>query len=239
MSGQTSTAFIIAYPNDGSKLDSAIGGGSYQFDFELGTVTDPDGASSYMSTNLKKLGKETCKSVFIFVSSEDAVIKIGNTVLPQRQNIAYVLNQFHFTQMSISFPDNRTPNNVFGMQVIASVEDLFPLNIDNLSQQFSIPTISGSINNSALETLFDILTLGYGQVALITMNVDATNNLVVHVQYSEDGINWVDYQGYPATLTPGQNDQFATTVQHAYYRVYAEGSAAAATAYKIQSTLSK
>jgi len=234
MSSLVNTAFMIAYPKDGTKKNNAIAG-TYLFDFDNGKVTDPNQQTTDMSNNLKKLQKDFVKSVFIFVSTQDAIIKVGNTVLPQRQNLAWILNQFHFTQMSITFPSGRTPSSNFGFQVVASTEDIFPLNVNNLSQIFTIPTITGNCSAS-LATLFDILSSGFGQIVIATENTDATNSITLHVQYSEDGVNWFDYQGYPVTLAVGDTDNFAASVQHAYYRVYAVG-VAGTPSYLISATL--
>jgi hypothetical protein len=211
------TANSISFPNDGTKFYSALAG-TYQLDFEQGTVTDPNGKSTPMSSSLMKLQEQFVKSLYVWVSTVAATIKIGNNILPQMQQNAFIISGIGFNTMSITFPGNRTPVNDFAFQVLATDSPVFPYDVSTLIGNYAPPALTGNAPD-AYGVAKDVLALGFSSIVFQIFNTDPAHILDAEVQGSEDGQNWVTEQGYPLTIVAQAQDVFADQIKHAYYRV--------------------
>jgi hypothetical protein len=94
---------LISFPSDGSRKTEAEGG-KYVLDFDHGIVTSPLGETEEMNKTLAQLNTNFVRSVFITVSTVDAVIKIGQNILPKSHQLTFVVNGISFDTMEITFP---------------------------------------------------------------------------------------------------------------------------------------
>ena len=86
----------------------------------------------------------------------------------------------------------------------------------------------------------DFLFTGYSQLQVISENTLGVNELEVEIQISEDGINWVTAQGYPATIAVNDADIFQSSVAHRFIRVQIHARVAASQSdFRIQAELEK
>lgn len=227
---------IISYPKDATRKQGALSG-RYVLDFENGLVTAPDGSTEEMSNDLKKIGSNFARSVFITVSTVDAKIKIGQNQLPQSHQLTYVVQGIGFQDMVIEFPVDRTPLNDFSFAVMASDSNIFPVDADVLVG-FHNPTPQTGDTGAAYVTIFDFLFTGYSQIEIITENTGGVNTIFVKIQVSEDGVNWIDHQGYEKSIAINDSDIFSSSVKHKYYRIQVKNNLGIS-AFRVQANLER
>jgi len=217
MSLQFISSQLMTYPADGSRKKNAEAG-KYTIDLANGLVTSPSGVSESMSTSLSVLGKNFAKSFFITVSTVDALIKIGQNVLPKSHQLTYVISGIATEIIEITFPNDRTPLDDFSFGIIASDAEIFPLQIDTLLG-FHNPDAKTGSTTDAYVTVVDFLFVGYSSSEIIIENTHATNVLTADVQVSEDGVNWVSAQSYPLDISALNYNIFQNSIKHRYIRV--------------------
>ena len=239
MSGiQSFSSQLMTYPKDGNRKQGAKAG-RWVLDFVNGLATDKDGNSEEISNNLVKIGKNFARSVFISVSTVDAIIKIGQNILPKFHQLTYVINGIGFEDVTIEFPTDRTPTDDFSFIVIASDADQFPIDADVLTGNHT-PTLQTGTSVDAFTTIMDFLFTGYSQLQIISENILGVNELEITVQISEDGVNWVDSQGYPATIAVNDADIFQSSVAHRFLRVQIHAKVALSQSdFRVQAELEK
>lgn len=208
---------LMTYPSDGSRKKNAQAG-KYIIDFNNGLVNPPNGNSESMSNSLTKIGKQFVKSIFITVSTVDAVIKIGQNILPKSHQLTYVISGIAFDTMEITFPSDRTPLNDFSFAVVASDLPNFPLQADSLVG-FHTPDAKTGITTDSYATVVDFLFTGYSNSEIIIENTHATNIMTADIQVSEDGTNFVSAQSYPLDVANLDFNIFQNTIRHRYIRV--------------------
>lgn len=214
---QNVSSQLLVFPNDGSRKKGAQAG-KYVLDFANGLVVAPDGSTETMSKSLSEIGKNFVKSVFITVSTVDAIIKIGQNILPQGHQLTYVINGIAFETLEITFPIDRTPLNDFSFAVIGSDSPNFPIQADSLVG-FHTPTPKTGSSTDAYVTVLDFLFTGYSSSEIIIENTHATNFMIADIQVSEDGVNWVSSQNYPLDVDNLNFNIFQNTIRHRYIRV--------------------
>lgn len=229
---------IISYPKDGSRKLGAQAG-RYVLDFENGLVTAPDGSTEEMSNDLKKIGSNFARSVFITVSTVDAKIKIGQNQLPQSHQLTYVVQGIGFQDMVIEFPVNRTPLNDFSFAVMASDSNIFPIDADVLVGSHN-PTPQTGATVDAYTKVFDFLFTGFNQIELLIENTGGTNAMTVDVQVSEDDVNYVSAQSYPLDVAINDANVFQSSVNHRFIRVQVKSkNAGLPTNFRVQANLER
>lgn len=229
---------MIQFPKGGSRKEKAQAG-VHSLDFNNGLVTFPDGSSEGMSSSLGKIEKQFVKSIFITLSTVDAKIKIGSTVLPKSHQLTYVVNGIGFDNMTIEFPTNRTPKDDFSYMVIASDSDVFPITADSLIGSHNPEAKTGTTTNSDI-TVIDFIFVGFSENEIIIENTGVTNTMIATVEISQDGVNWVPHQGYPADVLPSDFNVFASSVKHRYLRVRLKAKVSGAqTTYRVQLSLER
>lgn len=229
---------LITYPSDGKRKTGAKAG-RYLLDFEQGLVIAPDGTTEKMSNDLARIGKNFVRSCFIAVSTVDALIKLGQNILPKGQQLTYVINGIGFQNMEIEFPTDRTPKNDFSFLVIGSDSEVFPVSIDVLLATHQPTTQTGNTTDNYV-TVFDILFTSYSQITLLIENTGGVNTMTAQVQVSEDGVNWVAAQGYPVDVAINDANVFQSSIKHKYYRVQVKSKVAgSATSYRVQANLER
>lgn len=239
MSNQTSPlSNIIAYPSNGAKKKGAAAG-TWVFDFENGKVNLPDNTVEDMSASLNKLGKQFAKSFFIFVSTVDAEIRIGNYLLPKGQQTTWVINGISVDTLTIKLPNDRTPVNDFSLQVFASDATTFPIDMETIIANHNPDAKTGTSTDSYV-TVCDFVFFGFNQLEIITENTHGSNGLTMNIQVSDDGTNWADYQGYPQNIAFGAKDVFGTSNAFRYYRLQVKSQTAGnAATYRVQPNLTR
>ena len=227
---------IISFPKDATRKKGAKAG-RYVLDFENGLVTAPDGSTEEMSNDLKKIGSNFARSVFITVSTVDAKIKIGQNQLPKSHQLTYVVQGIGFQDMVVEFPTDRTPLDDFSFAVMASDSNIFPIDADVLVG-FHNPTPQTGNTGAAYVTVFDFVFTGYSQIEIITENTGGVNTILVKIQVSEDAVNWVDHQGYEKSIPVNDSDVFSSSVKHKYYRVQVKNNPGSST-FRVQANLER
>lgn len=235
---QNASSQLMNFPKDGIRLQQAQAG-IHSFDFVSGLVTFPNGDTQRMSNSLSKLGRQFVKSVFITLSTVDALIRIGQNVLPKSHQLTYVVNGIGFDHMSIEFPVDRTPINDFSYMVIGSDADVFPIDADVLTGSHT-PSSKTGTSVDADTTIADFLFTGYTENEIIIENTGGTNTIVGTIEVSQDGVNWVAHQSYPADILPNDFNVFASSVKHRFVRVRVKAKVSAAqSTYRVQLNLER
>jgi len=227
---------IISFPKDATRKQGAKAG-RYVLDFENGLVTAPDGSTEEMSNDLKKIGSNFARSVFVTVSTVETKIKIGQNQLPQTHQLTYVVQGIGFQDMVVEFPVDRIPLDDFSFAVMASDSNIFPVDADVLVG-FHNPTPQTGNTGAAYVTVFDFVFTGYSQIEIITENTGGVNTIFMKIQVSEDGVNWVDHQGYEKSIAINDNDVFSSSVKHKYYRVQVKNNSGSST-FRVQTNLER
>lgn len=228
----------MSYPKDGGRKQGAQAG-RYVLDFENGIVTAPNGDTEEMSNDLKKIGSNFARSIFIAVSTVDAKIKIGQNILPQSHQLTYVVQGIGFQGIVIEFPIDRIPVNDFSFMVIASDAEIFPIDLGTLIASHS-PAVLTDTTTDAFVILEDFSFVGYNQVEMIIENTLGVNALTADVQVSEDGINFVSAQNYPLDIATNDANVFQSSVSHKFIRVRVKSKTPALpTDYRVQTHLER
>ena len=207
---------------DGQILKS-VPSGYMELDFVNGTITDSANTVTNMNSNLDYYGLTQCGSIAVFCSDSDAEITIGNNLSIADHQLTHIINAYKFSNVRIKVPDNSTPD-VNQVIFMASTDDYLGYIINNYAHTRASTT---STTTDSWVTLWSKHVGGYDQTILTTVNTHASNSMDLKIQFSENGSDWYDAQGYTATNgvaiagggTPQFNfDQFSTDILHHFYR---------------------
>jgi len=208
----------------GSLFTTADGGimksvpsGDVIIDFLNGTVIDSANTVTQMNSNLNYYGLNQCKSVAIFCSDSDAEIYMGNDLSIADHQLTHVINAYAFTQLRVKVPANSTPD-VNQLIFMGSTDDYLGYIINNYAH--TRDSVDSTTTDSYV-VAFSKHCGGYDQTLLTISNTDSTNSMDVNIQFSENGSDWFDSQGYTSAvaIAAGSFDTFATDVLHHFYRV--------------------
>ena len=202
---------------------TGIANGAVFLDFMAGTVTLPEGSTAPltrpMTKNLNDLGLQQCQSIGIWCSDADATYQVGSAITLADHQLSHVINNYGFNTVRIDIPNNSTPtasNQIFFM---ASTDGWLGYSFPRISHQ------RGSISSTSTDAYVVELSKhvgAYNQFMITTDNTDGADSLDVRIQYSEDGAQWFNDQGYSSsavTVTAGNSDTWASSVAHHFYRV--------------------
>jgi hypothetical protein len=205
--------------SDGEAIKD-IPAGDLFLDFRNGTCTDSAGTVTLMNTNLDYYGLTQCNSFAVFASDADTGINVGNALTISDHQLTHVIESYAFDQIRLSIPSNSTPDATNQIMFVASTN--LELNyVFNNYAHFRDNTTGTTTNSFA--TYVSHHVGGYDQFHFIISNTDSTNSLDVKVQFSENGSDWFDAQGYTAasgvTVAAGSYNSFSSENTHHFYRV--------------------
>jgi len=192
--------------------------GYMEFDFLNGDVTDSAGAITTMNSNLNYYNLNQAKSLAIFCSDSDAEITIGNNLSIADHQLTHIINNFDFANVRLLVPSNSVPdiNQVIFM---ASTDAYLGYIINNYAHTRDSTT--GTTTDSYV-TVLSKHTGGYDQTLFTISNTDTgSDSLDVNIQFSENGSDWFDAQGYSSDVAVAalSYDTFASDILHHFYRV--------------------
>jgi hypothetical protein len=200
-----------------------IPSGSVFLDFVAGTITLPEGSPTPlvrpMSKNLNDLGLNQCNSLGVWVSDADATIHLGSAITLADHQLSHVVNNYGFSNVRIEIPANSTPDDTNQIFFMASSDGWLGYGFPNISHQ------RGSVSDTSTDASVIYLSKhvgAYNQFMITTHNTDGADSLDLRIQYSEDGTNWFNDDGYSSsavTVTAGNNDTWASEIEHHFYRV--------------------
>ena len=208
---------------------TGIASGSVFLDFVAGTVTLPAGSPTPlvrpMQFNLNNLGLNQCHSIGIWVSDADAIINIGSNVTMSDHQLSHVINNYGFSNATIIIPANSTPDATNQIFFMGSTDNWMGYAFPKISHQRGVVD-SASVN--AATTVLSKHVGAYNQFIITTYNNDSTNALDMQVQFSEDGNTWFAESGYSGsvTITAGNFDAYASSIEHHFYRVVINSTSA-------------
>lgn len=239
MSGISNISSQLAnFPIGGERKQGAQAG-IHVLDFANGLVKFPDGSQEAMSNSLGKMEKNFIRSVLITVSTVDAIIKIGQNVLPKSHQLTYVVNGINFENMSIEFPVDRTPLDDFSYLVIGSDSPVFPIDSDVLVGSHN-PEAKIGTTTDAFVTIVDFNFVGFSSSEIIIENTLGVNIMTSNIEVSEDGVNWVSAQGFPLDVPINDFTIYQNSINHRYIRVSVKSkNAGQATDYRVQLNLER
>ena len=205
-----------------------IPSGDLFLDFLHGTATDSAGTITKMNTNLDYYNLTQANSFAIFASDADTGINVGNALTIADHQLSHIVNNFAFDQVRLTIPELSTPDASNQIMFVASTDNYLNYVFNNYAHardQYPKPAVTASTTNSFV-TYVGHHTGGYDQILYTIENTDTTNSLNVKVQFSENGTDYFDAQGYTAAagvtvpVTALLNfNSFATDIAHHFYRV--------------------
>jgi len=201
---------------------TGITSGAVFLDFVAGTVTLPAGSPTPltrpMQKNLNDLGLNQCQSIGIWTSDADTIIQIGSAVTLADHQLSHVVNNYGFSNVTITIPANSTPDATNQIFFMGSTDNWLGYAFPKISHQRGVVD-SASVN--AETTVLSKHTGAYNQFMITTYNNDSTNSLDLQIQYSENGSQWFYDQGYTSVVAvaAGANDTWASEIEHHFYRV--------------------
>ena len=201
-----------------------IPAGDVQLDFMAGTVTDSAGTVTNMNSNLNTYNLHQCKSIAIWTSDADSEVTVGTGLVVADHQLTHVINQYAFSNVRVTIPSNSTPDeNQLGF--VASTDDWLGYIFNNYAHDRD--TASGTTTNAQV-VYFSKHTGAYDTVNLTMANTHGSNSMDVVVEFSEDGTNWFEDQGYttPVIVTNGSYNAYSDTKQHHFYRVQLNSTSA-------------
>ena len=193
--------------------------GEMHLDFLNGTAIDSAGTITQMNSNLNYYNLNQCKSIAIFCSDSDAEIHVGNQLSVADHQLTHIINAYAFTDLRVDIPSNSTPN-VNQLIFMASTDDYLGYIINNYAHTRDSTT--GTTTDS-FATVFSKHVGGYNQTLITVDNTDVgADSLDLKIQFSEDGSEFFDEQGFTATngvaVAAGANEAFVTNNMHHFYR---------------------
>ena len=192
--------------------------GDVILDFLNGTVIDSANTVTQMNSNLNYYNLNQCKSVAVFCSDSDAEIHIGNELAIADHQLTHIINAYAFSQLRVKVPANSTPD-INQLIFMASTDDYLGYVINNYAHTRDSTT--GTTTDSYV-TVFSKHCGGYDQTLLTIYNTDTgSDSLDVNIQFSENGSDWFDAQGYTSDVAVAalSFDTFASDILHHFYRV--------------------
>jgi len=201
------------------KIITDIPSGMLHLDFLNGTCIDSAGTITQMNSNLNYYNLNQCKSIAIFCSDSDAEIHVGNQLSVADHQLTHIINAYAFTDLRVDIPANSTPN-VNQLIFMASTDDYLGYIINNYAHTRDSTT--GTTTDS-FATVFSKHVGGYNQTLITVDNTDVgADSLDLKIQFSEDGSEFFDEQGFTATngvaVAAGANEAFVTNNMHHFYR---------------------
>lgn len=201
---------------------TGIPSGAVFLDFVAGTITLPEGSPTPltrpMQKNLNDLGLNQCNSIGIWVSDADAICQIGSAVTLADHNLSRVVNNYGFSNVTITIPANSTPDATNQIFFMGSTDNWLGYAFPKISHQ------RGKIDSVSVNAVTPVLSKhvgAYNQFIITTWNNHGGNALDMQIQFSEDGSTWFADSGYAGsvTLAAGAFDAFASSIEHHFYRV--------------------
>ena len=199
--------------------------GDVILDFLNGTVTDSANTITQMNSNLNYYNLNQCKSVAVFCSDSDAEIHVGNELSIADHQLTHIINAYAFSQLRVKVPTNSTPD-VNQLIFMASTDDYLGYVINNYAHTRDSTT---GTTTDAYVTVFSKHCGGYDQTLLTIANNDTgSDSLDVNIQFSENGSDWFDSQGYTSAVAvaAGSYDAFASDILHHFFRVRVKATSA-------------
>ena len=221
MSLMGGTLFTTA---DGEAIKE-IPSGDFFLDFLNGTATDSAGTITQMNTNLDYYNLTQANSFAIFASDADTGINVGNALTIADHQLTHIVNNYAFDQIRLTIPENSTPDASNQIIFIASTDNYLNYVFNNYAhfrdQYPTLPATATSTNSFV--TYVGHHVGGFEQFHYIISNTHGSNSLDVKVQFSENGSDWFDAQGYTAatgvTVANGSYNSFSSENSHHFYRV--------------------
>jgi len=204
-----------------------IPSGMLHLDFLNGTCIDSAGTITQMNTNLNYYNLQQVKSIAIFCSDSDAEIQVGNELSIADHQLTHIINAYAFTDIRVNIPANSTPD-VNQLIFMASTDDYLGYIINNYAHTRDSTT--GTTTDSWV-TIFSKHVGAYDQTLLTIDNTDAgSDSLDLKIQFSEDGSNWFDEQGFTAAtgvaVAAGAYEAFVSNNHHHFFRVNVKATSA-------------
>ena len=201
------------------KIITDIPSGMLHLDFLNGTCIDSAGTITQMNSNLNYYNLNQCKSIAVFCSDSDAEIHVGNQLSVADHQLTHIINAYAFTDLRVDIPSNSTPD-VNQLIFMASTDDYLGYIINNYAHTRDSTT--GTTTDS-FATVFSKHVGGYNQTLITVDNTDVgADSLDLKIQFSEDGSEFFDEQGFTATngvaVAAGANEAFVTNNMHHFYR---------------------
>ncbi len=199
-----------------------IESGAVFLDFMAGTVTLPEGSTvpltRPMTKNLNDLGLNQCNSIGIWTSDADSTFQVGSAISMSDHQLSHVINNYGFNTVRIDVPANSTPTNTNQLFFMASTDGWLGYSFPRVSHQRG--SVSGTSTDASVVYLSKHIG-AYNQFMITTDNTHGSNSLDLRIQYSEDGTNWFNDDGYSAsavTVVAGATDTWASEIEHHFYR---------------------
>jgi len=201
---------------------TGITSGAVFLDFVAGTITLPAGSPTPlvrpMQKNLNDLGLNQCQSVGIWTSDADSIIQIGSAVTLADHQLSHVVNNYGFSNVTITIPANSTPDATNQIFFMGSTDNWLGYAFPKISHQRG-KVDSASVNTATV--VFSKHVGAYNQFIITTYNNDSTNSLDMQVQFSEDNSTWFADAGYAGSVTVAALtfNAYASSTEHHFIRV--------------------
>jgi len=143
---------------------------------------------------------------------------LGSAITLADHQLSHVVNNYGFQTLRIELPNNSTPTDTNQLFFMASNDGWLGYGFPKISHQ------RGSVSDTSTDASVVYLSKhvgAYNQFMITTDNTDGADSLDVRIQYSEDGQNWFNDQGYSSsavTVIAGATDTWASEVAHHFYR---------------------
>jgi len=201
------------------KIITDIPSGMLHLDFLNGTCTDSANTLTQMNSNLNYYNLQQVKSIAIFCSDSDAEIHVGNELSIADHQLTHIINAYAFTDIRVNIPANSTPD-VNQLIFMASTDDYLGYIINNYAH--TRDSVTGTTTDS-FATIFSKHVGAYDQTLLTIDNTDAgSDSLDLKIQFSEDGSEFFDEQGFTATngvaVAAGAYEAFVSNNHHHFFR---------------------
>ena len=206
-----------------------IASGAVFLDFVAGTITLPEGSTAplvrNMQKNLNDLGVTQCQSVGIWTSDADSICQIGSAVTLADHQLAHIVNNYGFSNITITIPANSNPDATNQLFFVGSTDGWLGYAFPKISHQ------RGKIDSASVDAVTIVLSKhvgAYNQFIITTYNNDGANSLDMQIQFSEDNLTWFAESGYAGsvTLAAGAFDAYASSREHHFYRVVINSTSA-------------
>jgi len=206
---------------------TGIANGTVQLDFIAGEITLPAGSDAplvrAMNKNLNDLGLNQCNSIGVWCSDADATFRVGSAISLSDHQLSHVIRNYGFSTASITIPENSTPDATNQIFFMASSDGWLGYSFPFISHQRGRIPETGSNASTDSSVIYLSKHVGaYNQFMITTNNSDSSNSLDLRIQYSEDGSNWFNDDGYSSsavTVANGASDTWASEIEHHFYRV--------------------
>ena len=208
---------------------TGIASGAVFLDFVAGTITLPEGSTAplvrNMQKNLNDLGVTQCQSVGIWTSDADSICQIGSAVTLADHQLAHIVNNYGFSNITITIPANSNPDATNQLFFVGSTDGWLGYAFPKISHQ------RGKIDSASVDAVTVVLSKhvgAYNQFIITTYNNDGANSLDMQIQFSEDNLTWFAESGYAGSVTvaSGAFDAYASSIAHHFYRVVINSTSA-------------